>query len=162
MGTHINNCFHAPLEVKASISYLHHRSLLQKQELPSQWKYTFLKRVLNRLQNSVAADGSGAEINVTTNGPGMVLEKKKKVKKLPDEEIPFGEREPLEEEGFVAQDGVTDNLLHDSNETKKQEHAAALEDMKDLIKSAALWLSERDAEYEARALRRRIRGNKRR
>ena len=40
MATHIHNCFHAPLEVKASLCYLQHRSLVQRQELAGQWKFT--------------------------------------------------------------------------------------------------------------------------
>jgi hypothetical protein len=40
MATHILNCFRAPLEVKASLCYLQHRSLVQRQELAGQWKFT--------------------------------------------------------------------------------------------------------------------------
>lgn len=164
MATHINNCFHAPLDVKASLCYLHHRSLLQKQELPSQWKYTFLKGVWNRLQDPPATDSTDAE-PTSIDGPAMDSESKEGIKELlSGEQVSVEVGEPIEEEAIAQdrEDRKTDNLLHDSNEIKKQEHAAALEEMKDLIKSAALWLSERDAEYEARALRGRIRGNKRR
>lgn len=163
MTTHINNCFHTPLEVKASLRYLHHRCLLQKQELPGQWKCTLFKGVWNRLHKHTA-DTIDTEAPASTDGPIIDSHSKEETKALPKEHVPVEDREPTEKEEIIALDKDADNqaLLHGSDKIEEQDHAAVLEDMKDLIKSAALWLSERDAEYEARALRGRARGNKRR
>jgi hypothetical protein len=40
MATHIHNCLHTPLDIKASLCYLQHRNLVQRQELSGQFKST--------------------------------------------------------------------------------------------------------------------------
>jgi hypothetical protein len=46
---HIQSCNRVPEEVKASLAYLMHRSVLQKAELSGSWKKTFFKRIWDRL-----------------------------------------------------------------------------------------------------------------
>ena len=171
MTTHVSNCFHAPLDVKASLCYLQHRSLLQKQELSGQWKFNFVKGVWNRLhQNAtdfsreVAATDADASTSFNPNdGPvGLVddLDDKEDTKhaQLDEEDAPAIEdihKQPVEEEAETTEAHAdTLGLLHGSINIDVSEephgHADALKDMKDLIRAAALWLSERDAEYEAR------------
>jgi len=166
MTTHIHNCFHAPLDVKASLCYLQHRSLLQKQELPGQWKFTFFKGVWNRLHQhhgtEVDADPSAVDDAVKESEC-----KEEAVKVLPEGNTPAAEDiSPVEEELNTTDSADEEGkpiLYNTSNVAlEEQDHAEALRDMKDLIKSAALWLSERDAEYEARARGGRGKGSKRR
>merc|ERR1711957_900382 len=75
MTTHINNCYHAPNDLKASLCYLHHRSLLQKQELPGHWKYTFFMSVWNQLHND---------------------DRKEEFKELPGKEAPAENHKPID------------------------------------------------------------------
>lgn len=155
MTTHIHNCFHAPLDVKASLCYLQHRSLLQKQELPGQWKFTFFKGVWTRLMmqgTNKAADSS------SPGGTGKDSEdiKEEAGKALLELETPAAEDPgPMEGKYDVVDSANAEDkvILYDGTHESMEEqyHAEALSEMKDLIKSAALWLSERDAEYESRA-----------
>jgi len=178
MTTHVNNCFHAPLDVKASLGYLHHRSFLQKQELSGQWKFTFLKGVWNRLhKNNVggAADSAAvtdADTSTTTMSGGHVKDvegKEETNKALPEEEdAPIAESGSTEEEEIDALDNhVSTELSYDNSHegvgNEEQDPPNELGEMKDMIKAAALWLTERDAEYEVRGGGGgRIRGIKRR
>ncbi|KAL7541061.1 hypothetical protein ACHAXR_010607 [Thalassiosira sp. AJA248-18] len=178
ISTHINNCFHAPLEVKASLCYLHHRSLLQKQELAGQWKFTFFKGVWNRLHPHLGIDPpatTSADASTTKEAPVAPPEdKKEEAKALPEEDAPpVEDNGAMEEEENDSTDNAADNttddaepndLVHESTEEEEHQENAGDEvsEMKDLIKSAALWLSERDAEYEARARGGRVKGIKRR
>lgn len=169
MTTHINNCFQAPLDAKASICYLYHRSLLQKQELPGQWKFTFFKGVWNRLHQNHGATESAAGTDAdasssTAAGPATDSDGKEDANKaLPedeeeDEEDDYADEngggDPMEEEEVDARDnGVTayHGALHDEA-VEPREDGTEVKEMKDLVKAAALWLSERDAEYEARGV----------
>jgi len=172
MTTHINNCFHARLDVKASLCYLQHRSLLQKQELPGQWKYTFFKGVWNRLHQNhstdsvaAAAAATDADASTTTDAPVKELDSsKEEINALPEVVPPVEDRGSTEEEEIDATENpdTEDPFMHDNDQVEEQDNTDALKDMKELIKSAALWLSERDAEDEARARGGRGRGIKRR
>lgn len=184
MATHINNCFHAPLDVKASLSYLHHRSLLQRQELAGQWKFTFFKGVWNRLYQHLgielapAASMDTTEDFAASQSDSIQPERNEDTKDILSEEYDFP---PVEDNGAMeeendpmddAVDDVTDvteaqhtqhhALLHDYHGDEYQDNNDALKEMKGLIKAAALWLSERDEEYEARARSGRAKGIKRR
>lgn len=60
MMNHVSSrCLYAPLAVKASLAYLHHRSLLQKAELSGVWKKRFFKRVWERLHHMHWDDDNG-------------------------------------------------------------------------------------------------------
>jgi hypothetical protein len=59
----------------------------------------------------------------------------------------------LEEESFVRRGMSWENSILCENNKHKQDHSpnphsCELREMKDLIKSAALWLLERDLEYD--------------
>jgi len=146
------------------LCYLQHRSLLQKHELPGQWKFTFFKGVWNRLHQGHSV-GAAAEAS-SEEGPAKDVQGKggtSSIDALPEEVTPAAIEDggPTEEEV----DPMGEVLLYDGvvgEAIEEQDHAEALKEMKDLIKSAALWLSERDAEYEARANVRRGKGVKRR
>lgn len=158
MTTHINNCFHAPLDVKASLCYLYHRSLLQRQDLAGQWKFAFFKGVWNRLHqhniiesSSNAANDADVSSASASNGRGKSSDSR--------------------EDALDEDDDNTDTLLppigrnqhfarntRGSPEGEAQPNADEMKGMKDLIKAAALWLSERDAEQEAAQASRGARG----
>lgn len=54
----------------------------------------------------------------------------------------------LEEESFVRHGMSVENSILCENNKHKQDHSSNLREMKELIKSAALWLLERDLEYD--------------
>jgi hypothetical protein len=54
----------------------------------------------------------------------------------------------LEEESFVRCGMSLENSILCENNMHKQDHSCKLREMKDLIKSAALWLLERDLECD--------------
>ena len=149
MMTHITNCTSAPLEVKASLCYLQHRSLLQKAELSGIWKLSFFKRVWDRLHHK----NWNGDILSTEN----VSVEKEYEQQLPEDTARTDE---------VIDDNMSD--AEDSNVDLKESHKLtpdtdtentdALEEMKDLIKAAALWLCERDVELDARTRAGRGRG----
>jgi len=173
MATHVNNCFHAPLDVKASLCYLTHRSLLQKQELAGQWKFAFLKGVWNRLHQNHSTVESSANEDANDYALLKISNSTASSSSAPAKD-PGGSRhasyesttptespmdvERLSEERLIEERVVEENqgLHHDSFGSgvyeEEQHHGSApdVREMKDLIKAAALWLSERDAEYEAR------------
>ncbi|KAL3907331.1 MAG: hypothetical protein SGILL_008921, partial [Bacillariaceae sp.] len=49
MLSHMSSCSHCPDNIKASISFLSHRSAIQKAELKGSWKKTFYNKVWERL-----------------------------------------------------------------------------------------------------------------
>ena len=132
MMTHITNCFSAPMDVKASLCYLQHRSLIQKTELMGNWKITFFKRVWNRLHHQTWADGSSYT-----------------------PEVPPSPAKAATQSSNDNDGGAKTNLDDiDSNETFDEEadpnYADELANMRPLIRAAALWLSEQDANAEER------------
>ena len=163
LTSHIANCFHAPLDVKASVCYLQHRALLQKQELPGHWKCHFIRGVWSRLhQSSEPADEAESS---------LIIDETVKGSDSSNVEMTSTPDEVAANENAVSADEVVDAsphhtqqnrhaLLYDTDEMESHNHASAMMDMRDLIKSAALWLSERDADEEARARRRRDRAMK--
>jgi hypothetical protein len=128
MMTHLTNCFGVPLEIKASLCYLQHRSLIQKAELMGNWKITFFKRVWDRLHRQDWGDGYIPEIAEQSAPPIAAAQSTEDNEEDGDIEV---------EESF--EDGETD-----------PNHADEMEKMRPLIRAAALWLSEQDANAEAR------------
>ncbi len=158
MTTHIENCFHAPLEVKASLCYLQHRSLMQKYKLAGQWKFAFIKGVWNRLHQNYRtkdcnADSDTEAAAITSDdrvkgldgkGRSTLWRREKAVIASKVDSIAIVSRENLNQ--------ICNNSKNNSNNKEGQEPHHSLTEMGHLIKAAALWLSERDAENDARAL----------
>jgi hypothetical protein len=133
MMTHITNCFGSPLDVKASLCYLQHRSLIQKAELMGNWKITFFKRVWDRLHHHDWGDGSSYVPEIIEQSPPAIAAAQS------TEDNGEDGLDMEVEESFVEGEA-------DSN------HANEMEKMRPLIRAAALWLSEQDANAEARVL----------
>ena len=142
MATHISNCFQAPLDVKASLGYLQHRALLQKNELAGQWKYTFLKGVWGRLHRGSVGGAGSAPATDADDATTSISTKEGKLSPYEDSPVDDDDEMVDTTEFYAEEDYVEDE---DDNNTD-----ALGGEMKDMIKAAALWLSERDAEYEAR------------
>jgi hypothetical protein len=115
---HIQSCNRVPEEVKASLAYLMHRSVLQKAELSGSWKKTFFKRVWDRLH--VERVWSTADGNVR------------------DDDSASSESIPQE----VEDDD--DAMGHSGSASDSEEEEVATE-MHDMIQSAAVWLCEQEA-----------------
>ena len=145
MDTHVANCFHAPLDVKASVCYLQHRSVLQRQELSGNWKFTFLQGVWKRLHPEEHGAGTDPDASTSTNDTNEgVVSHRVAVDALLQNATPM-EEEP-ESDNAYAYAAEEQPEEYDNGET----HAEELRGMQGLIKAAALWLCERDEEYEAR------------
>lgn len=151
MATHISNCYQTPLDVKASLGYLQHRALLQKNELSGQWKYTFLKGVWGRLGGVGNGTGS-APATDADDATTSISTKEGKLSSYEDSPVEDDE-EMVDASEFYAEEDYAED--EDDNNTD-----ALGGEMKDMIKAAALWLCERDAEYEARGGR--VRASKKR
>lgn len=123
LQAHVSSCSRCPAEVKASLAYLTHRSTLQKAELSGSWKKTFFKLVWERLHKERVWDNS--------------------------------------DEGGSKDDdsGSTTSVDNDANDEEKREHRAGTQaesddedlgdQMAELIKAAAIWLSEQEASTDA-------------
>jgi len=123
--------------------------------------YRFFKGVWNRLHRDFNPTCSAVAIDVDATKTASIcdpvkgLDSFEEAKDFPEEnESPVAEDDgPLLEERTVVSGTVyseNHSILHGVNEREKDNHDE-LKEMKDLIKSAALWLSERDAENDARA-----------
>ena len=161
MTTHINNCPETPLDVKASLGYLQHLSHLQKNELAQRspaWKFSFLKGVWNRLHqnynfttdSSAAATAASTDADISTATSTSVArgESATPVESLIDEESNDVMEATDTAEFHVEDDAVA--AVEEVQEEEEEESIEALAEMKDMIKQAALWLSERDDEDYAR------------
>lgn len=112
---HVQSCSRCPEEVKASLAYLMHRSVLQKAELSGSWKKTFFKRVWDRLHVERAWSTVDGEVrddgSVSPDGMG-------------------------EMEGEIG--------IHDSASESEDEDEEVTEDMHDMIDAATAWLGEQE------------------
>ena len=113
---HISTCSRCPEPVKASIAFLSHRGILQKAELSGSWKKGFFKKIWERLHVERAWSSA--------SGEGQEDEE---VASVSSDE--GGQEEPKEESGGYGSDGEGEQLG---------------DNMKALIKAAAIWLTEQD------------------
>jgi hypothetical protein len=118
------SCTRCPEPVKASLAYLVHRATLQKAELSGSWKKTFFKRVWERLHLERAWTRS-------INGSD-------------DEEVDSSS----EEEDIPI--GDDDKVEHGGSDSEEVDLG---DDMTDLVKAAAVWLSEQEANNESFRIR---------
>eukprot|EP00985_Skeletonema_marinoi_P032360 scaffold39117_cov148-Skeletonema_marinoi.AAC.6 len=151
MKTHMNTCTSVPEDIKSSLGYLQHRSLLQKIELGAQWKSKIFKKVWNRLHHE---DWSNFDYS-STAGLAKAMSIREEPSQAEDSAI-ITQRESVEETDQTS--NYADN--HSSSFTPvedddddEEEASEALRGMQDMIKAAAVWLSERDAEQEKKQAR---------
>lgn len=118
LQAHMTSCTRCPEPIKASLAYLYHRATLQKAELSGSWKKSFFKRVWERLHLERAwSKTEDGEPKDDDNGSTSV------------------------DDDNTAVDEKADN--NGSNSDSDDEDLG--EDMADLIKAAAVWLSEQEA-----------------
>lgn len=120
LQAHMLSCSRCPESIKASLAYLIHRGTLQKAELSGSWKKTFFKRVWERLHLERA--WTKADNGEPKN----------------DEDDSSSDDDPI---AAAADDDKADN--GGSNSDSDEEDLG--EDMADLVKAAAVWLSEQEA-----------------
>jgi hypothetical protein len=120
LQAHMMSCTRCPEPVKASLAYLVHRATLQKAELSGSWKKTFFKRVWERLHLERAWTRS-------INGS----DDEEEDSSSEEEDIPIGDDDKVENGGS------------DSDEVDLGD------DMADLVKAAAVWLSEQEANNDS-------------
>ncbi len=153
MVTHIGNCFNVPFPIKASLSYLQHRSILQKAELPNNYKLCFFKRIWGRLHN----DEWPNESEDLDSAPVVDTDAHDRSSEEEGEDFEsYGDTSKVEE-GTNGEGNMTHTLTMGETEEAEAVHDG-LEEMKDLIKAAAIWLCERDAELDQRTRAGRGRG----
>ncbi|KAL3801081.1 hypothetical protein HJC23_002374 [Cyclotella cryptica] len=148
MMTHITNCFSSPMQVKASLCYLQHRSLIQKSQLMGNWKITFFKRVWDRLHHQ-NWDESSLSLTTKSDAPSSAGVATAGRHAVADSKAD----EKNEANGEDLAEGITEEITEtpDSiDEEMSPGNADALSKMRGLIRAAALWLTERDVEAEAR------------
>lgn len=113
---HVQSCSRCPEEVKASLAYLMHRSVLQKAELSGSWKKTFFKRVWDRLHHERA----------WSNADGAVRE----------------DDDSVSSSNSVAHDMDDESGRQGSASDSEEEEVTA--DMQDMIQAATAWLCEQE------------------
>jgi hypothetical protein len=153
MKTHMNTCTSVPEDIKSSLCYLQHRSLLQKIELGAQWKSKIFKKVWNRLHHE---DWSNFDYS-STAGLAKAMSIREQPSQVEDSAI-ITQRESVEETDQTS--NYADNhsssftpVEDDDDDDEEEEASEALRGMQDMIKAAAVWLSERDAEQEKKQAR---------
>jgi len=154
MVTHIGNCFNVPFPIKASLIYLQHRSILQKAELPNNYKLCFFKRIWGRLHNEEwPNENEKLDSQTVVNKDSLDQSSEDDSEDFDSNGGAFVTEEVTNEEEENVAHALTD-VATEETETSHD----GLEEMKDLIKAAAIWLCERDAELDQRTRAGRGRG----
>lgn len=154
MKTHMISCSSVPEDIKSSLCYLQHRSLLQKIELGAQWKSKIFKKVWHRLHHEDWSD-----FDYTSNSVGLAKAlSESEGPRQPDDSAFLSRKESMEETDYNS--NYTENhsssyaVEDDDDDYDDEEEASeALRGMQDMIKAAAVWLCERDAEQEKKQAR---------
>ena len=150
MKTHMNTCSSVPEAVKSSLSYLQHRSLLQKQQLGGQWKSKIFKKVWSRLHHEDWSD-------FDYSSPSSLLEAISASKEAAEAENSavtvtrrdsIGHRDSIDEAAERTSNFAETNSPSFAVDEESEEASEALRGMQEMIKAAAVWLSERDEEQE--------------
>jgi len=128
--SHLANCTRCPEAVKSSLAYLLHRSLLQKAELSGSWKKVFYKRVWDRLHLERAWSQDNGENGNEDNAPDGD----------DNESTSLEGTRKCEERKKDKGDAMDTSSDVDSEALSKE--------MSDVIKAAAIWLCERDADTD--------------
>ena len=153
MKAHMISCSSVPESVKASLCYLQHRSLLQKVGLGGQWKSKIFKKVWNRLHHEDWSDFD----HFTSAGLAKALLSASEETNHQEDSGGF-----LTQEDSMVETDHTSNFtenhsssfaVDDDDDEEEEEASEALTGMQEMIKAAAVWLCERDAEQEQKQAR---------
>lgn len=134
LQAHVQSCSRCPEEIKASLAYLMHRSVLQKAELSGSWKKSFFQRIWQRLHN---------EQRTWSTPEGDVRED-----------------DSVSSDGGIA-DEADDAAIGHQGSTSDSEDEEVTADMQDMIQAAAVWLCEQEASDPTRSRTRRMLPSKR-
>ena len=115
--THVSGCNKCPDSIKASLAYLSHRSVKQKSDLSGTWKKTFFKKVWDRLH--VEREWEEVEDGVDDDDGGVP------------------------EDAGVGESGKAAAAAGGGGESETEDEELG-EGMENLIKAAAMWLTEQD------------------
>ena len=147
MKTHMRSCPNVPVDVEASLCYLSHRSLLQKAELGGQWKSKIFKKVWDRLHHEDWSD-------FDYSNPGIVeaFSAREEEGQTEDSAV-VPKSDSMEETDYTTSIYAENQSTDDAEEEEEDDRAEELTGMQELIKAAAIWLCERDAELEIKQAR---------
>ena len=144
---HLGGCPSVPPEVRASLDYLQHRSIVQRADLPPHWKSVFFRGVWSRLHPDAGGDqGGGGSAAGTAAAPRAGDAPTSRPVPAPNTRS-AGMRlrgSSSSSSSSAAVGGV------EGGDLTNLDAAAALEEMRPMIEAAALWLGERDADEQAR------------
>jgi hypothetical protein len=151
MKTHMKSCSSVPEALKSSLCYLQHRSLLQKVELGGQWKSKIFKKVWNRLHHEDWSDFDFAH----HAGLTKALPAREEAKQLEGSAFQTPNDSIIETDhtSNFTEHHSSSFALDDDDDDDDEEASEALTGMQDMIKAAAVWLCERDAEQEKKQAR---------
>lgn len=138
--THLSNCRRCPEAIKSTLAYLAHRAVLQKAEMGGGWKRTFYKKVWDRLHHERNWDAASGEGDNTAAG----LQQKDGTEAGAGS---GGEGGGADDDDATAKSGMS------NGGSEEVDDEAVVNEMGDLIKAAAVWLTERDAAEAAQAVR---------
>jgi hypothetical protein len=124
---HVSTCSRCPENIKASLAYLQHRATLQKAELSGSWKKKFFKRIWDRLHQERAWTNEDNPNNS---------------KALTESTPPEDEDDEDGNDGDSQEDNGSDKTS--TAGTSDDDVEPVLREMADLIKAAAVWLSENE------------------
>ena len=138
---HLGGCPSVPPEVRASLDYLQHRSIVQRADLPPHWKSVFFRGVWSRLHPDAGGDQGGGGSAAGTAARAGDAPASRPVPAPNTRSAGMRLRGSSSSSSAAVGGGaVGPGLLS----------TIALEEMRPTIEAAALWLGERDADEQAR------------
>ncbi len=129
LQAHVASCSRCPEPIRASLSYLSHRSVLQKAELSGSWKKLFFKKVWDRLHVERAwrsVDDEG------------------------------GSNDEADAASVSSEEGHVDDANEGHGGSDAEEEEELGDHMNALIKAAAIWLTDQDNVTDTASARNRV------
>lgn len=149
MHSHMQTCPACPEPIKSSLSFLSHRSLVQKTKMKCGWKRLFYKKIWDRLYENnshMLKQKSPTQRNAIENnrrGTGVVDEDKQGSDSPNKEEFRLThtrKKYSFDYQDSDREDGSDDNVMDYDNSAVEPSHGLGDE----IINAAALWLWEND------------------
>ena len=131
LQSHISACVHAPEPIKASLTYLGHRTILQRAELSGSWKKTYFQKIWDRL-------------HVHREWTSI------------DDDVPDHQDDEEDEEEDLPEDD--ENADDDDKDDDDEGEDGGNPQMNALIKAAAIWLTNQDAATDGKGATRSAKG----
>ena len=147
---HLGGCPSVPPEVRASLDYLQHRSIVQRADLPPHWKSVFFRGVWSRLHPDAGGDQGGGGSAAGTAARAGDAPASRPVPAPNTRSAGMRLRGSSSSSSSSAALAATSGGGVEGGDLTNLDAAAALEEMRPMIEAAALWLGERDADEQAR------------